>query len=875
MMNVHCMLYSCTFSLAFCERKGQWRASFTLLREFITMNIKTINNTAHRYWFFASISAIFITFSGSQVAVAKDYFNPASLDKRGGQSIADIESLDIFAQNGGQLPGRYTVDVYLNHDVVGTHSLDFVTGDDRKLRPVLTKQQWINWGVSPSASKVFSRLQNDDIITDIGELIPHATANFDFAQQKLLLNIPQVAIKASARGAVSPEFWEQGVPALLLDYNFSGSTTRASHRNEQTEFLSLRSGVNLGAWRARNYSVYTRNKAQRKWDSIHTYIERNIAVLKSQLTLGETTTSGDIFDSFQFTGMKLETDDNMLPYSLRGFAPVVRGIARGEAQVTVKQNDIVIYQTYVPAGPFEITDLYPSTASGNLDVVVKEIDGSEQTFVVPFSSVPIMQREGQLKYAASIGKYRTTARRVKEPRFLQSTFIYGLPWNITLYGGGLYAPDYQAAALGTGFNLEQYGAFSVDMTDAQTRFTQRFSQPKYHGQSYRFQYAKSLLNSGTTITLAGYRYSTEGYYDFAEANDSYAARTRFNKRSKLQVTLSQSLAEYGSVYLNGYQQDYWGRSGQEKTISSGYNTSWKGVSYGVSYTYSDMPNEKSADQRFAINVSIPLEHLLPNSRINTTMSTDNRGMTAMQLGLSGSALDNALNYQLQQGYGNRGQQNSGGASVSYKGRTGTVNSGISYSSDYRRMNYGFQGGFVAHPNGITLAQSLGDTVAIVNAPDADNVVIQNRTGVSTNSSGYAVVPYLTPYQRNRILLDVNSLGEQVELANNSATVIPTRGAVVYANFETHIGWRALVTLTMKGQPLPFGAVVTLAEPSSGENDVPSGIVGSQSEVYLSGLPEQGSLIAKWGNGVDQQCRATFVLPNDKQQPVMQVTATCH
>ncbi|WP_250552385.1 fimbria/pilus outer membrane usher protein, partial [Escherichia coli] len=55
------------------------------------------------------------------------------------------------------------------------------------------------------------------------------------------------------------------------------------------------------------------------------------------------------FDSVQMTGIKLETDTSMLPDSEQGFAPVVRGIANSDAQVVIKQNGYVIYQTWVSA----------------------------------------------------------------------------------------------------------------------------------------------------------------------------------------------------------------------------------------------------------------------------------------------------------------------------------------------------------------------------------------------------------------------------------------------------------------------------------------------------------------------------------------------
>ncbi|WP_348225910.1 fimbria/pilus outer membrane usher protein, partial [Salmonella enterica] len=74
----------------------------------------------------------------------------------------------------------------------------------------------------------------------------------------------------------------------------------------------------------------------------------------------------------------MSTDDDMLSDSMRGFGPVIRGVAKSSAQVTLEQNGYTIYKTNVPAGPFGINDLYPTGGSGDLCVTIKESDGSEQ-----------------------------------------------------------------------------------------------------------------------------------------------------------------------------------------------------------------------------------------------------------------------------------------------------------------------------------------------------------------------------------------------------------------------------------------------------------------------------------------------------------------
>jgi outer membrane usher protein len=101
-------------------------------------------------------------------------------------------------------------------------------------------------------------------------------------------------------------------------------------------------------------------------------------------------------------------------------------------------------------------------------VTIKEADGSERTFIQPFSAVPIMQREGRLKYALTAGKYRSGNSDSDEPEFGQITAIYGLPHAITIYGGTLYSEDYQSGAAGLGFGLGELGSVSADITAAHT-----------------------------------------------------------------------------------------------------------------------------------------------------------------------------------------------------------------------------------------------------------------------------------------------------------------------------------------------------------------------------------------------------------------------
>ncbi len=55
-------------------------------------------------------------------------------------------------------------------------------------------------------------------------------------------------------------------------------------------------------------------------------------------------------------------------------------------------------------GAFEISDLYSTSSSGDLLVEIKEADGSVNSYSVPFSSVPLLQRQGANQIRGDTGE---------------------------------------------------------------------------------------------------------------------------------------------------------------------------------------------------------------------------------------------------------------------------------------------------------------------------------------------------------------------------------------------------------------------------------------------------------------------------------------
>lgn len=823
-----------------------------------------------------------------RIANAEDYFDPNAIENHGGQT--DNIDLSSLERRGGQVPGQYRTQIYLNGNAVADRILNFRL-IEKGLVPDICREDLVTWGVRPWATSEFSHADSGKLMSPINDYLPDSRLSYDFAKRRLDISIPQEYVQHSAQGTVYPEEWDDGLPAAFLNYAYSGASSHSNYRNgsEQSNYLSLRSGMNLGVWRLRNTSSWSDADRTRHWNSISTYMQRDIKSMKAQLVAGDSYTPSGVFDSFAFRGAQIMSDDNMLPESQRGFAPVVRGIAQSNARVTVRQHGNIIYQAYVSPGPFAITDLYPTSSSGDLRVSVREADGSVRQFTQAFSSVPIMQREGNFKYSVTAGKYRAAAAahyNQHEPAFIQATGIYGLPHAATLYGGTVLSGDYTAGSIGLGKGLGSLGSASVDGTWAQAKLDNFYRR----GASFHFQYSKDFADSGTNFTLAGYRYSTSGYLDFSEANGYYDSlpqnthtdglteseqvqaqsnyalwRNQHNKRSRAQLNVNQTLSGYGSLYASAYQQKYWGIRGRENNLSIGYSVSVRAINYSLNYAWSKSPYYNQKDKVVSLTVQIPFDRFLPSSSLNLSASHAS-GASVTSAGISGTSLaDHNLSYNIQQSFDRKDTDNSGSAMVDYKASFGEYQAGYNYSRQTRQLNYGTSGGIIAHPYGLTLSQPLGETMALVRAEKASGIKVENNTGVYTDRRGYAVVPYVTPYHRNIVRLNTDTLAENTDIATDTRTVVPGQGALVLADFPTRNGQKIMLTLK-SSVPVPFGASATV---NHGSQTV-SGIVDDQQQVYLSGVPPRGTVMVNWQGG---QCEAPYDTGTDNQHLYL-ITATC-
>lgn len=595
------------------------------------------------------------------------------------------------------------------------------------------------------------------------------------------------------------------------------------------------------------------------------------------LTAGESYTPGNLLGSMAFTGIKLETDQRMWPQSRRGYAPEIRGTATTPSRVVVKQNGRTLYETSVSQGPFVLDDL-PNTAwDGDLQVLIIGADGKQSGFTVPFASVPLSLRPGVWRYGAVVGKTRDYG--VEDSYFSDFTLERGIANALTANGGLRIGADYQAALVG-GVLATRLGAFGMDVTASHAQV----NGDTLNGWRLQTNWSKSFSPTGTNVTLAGYRYSTEGYRDYGDVlGERLAARIgedwlsdTLRQRNQFTVTLNQTMGDYGNLWLSGSMMDYYGNRGRTTQLQAGYNTNIGRTSIGLAlsrqntrWRYGDDNGTDSQVQKeniATLTLSVPLSFGEREHTLSFSASQAKQSGASSQVALAG-ALDKeeTLNYALSSGWqqgqdGSRDRTDWSGTlqkSTAY----GSLSGSYAQAQQYRQWTAGMRGAVVAHRHGIVLGPWVGDTFALVEAPGATGARVSSGQGARINEQGYALVPSLTPYRYNTIALDGSEMDGHAELQESQRRVVPMAGAAVKLSFATLSGYPLLVTLKGNDAFAP-GDVV------KDDRGNVVGMTGQGNQLYARVAAQSGALQVN-------DCRLPYSIDDEQRQaPLIALTLAC-
>lgn len=800
--------------------------------------------------------------------------------------------LDIsrFEQPHAVLPGRYASNVLVNGEWRARVELRMAdTPDHQDIQPCFERDLLARLGIalakideaSPAAIAHRPIPASGEFCGPLGDYVPGASASFDGGDQTLSLSVPQLYVRRDARGYVDPAYWDAGINAGAIGYHAYLYRHRSRSSGAQLSgYLGINASANLGSWHLSHVSSFSWTEGRRRhYDTAANYLQHDLPGLASQVYVGDLHTSGRLFDSVSLRGAALMADDRMLPESLRGYAPSVRGVAETQARVVIRQRGYVLLDTSVAPGPFVFDDLYPTGFGGDLEVEILEADGRIKRINVPYAAVPQLLRAGQRRWELAAGKVRQPGRE-HTPMLAMATYQRALTDRFTAYGGLTLASGYRAALLGGALNTG-VGAFALDATQAQAKVR---GLPSAQGSSVRLAYSRNLPDLGTTVGLAAYRYSTRGYVDVSDlvhlrdaavrrgalADDVSSRRAR----SQLSTSINQPLGHRGGqLFVNAARRDYGPKRGRQIDFTLGYSNQWKSLGYALSAqrsreTVADpqrdvmddaYPGRRTAaasvrsrltrrDTRLFLSVTVPLGNSATAPNLSVLLERSSLAGRSGQLSLNGMAgAEQALSYNA--ALGRQGRQDTASVSGQYNSGHGNLRASYARGNGYAQAGIGISGGLVLHGGGQTWSPPLGETIGLVHVPGGRGARVNAGQRSLVDGNGYAVVPHLVPYQLNRVAIDPKGMSLDTELEVAAQQTAPRARSVVLLGYRTVGGQLTLIESALDdGDPLPFGAEVF------DEQGRAVGVTGQGGQVLVRGVSPSSMLTVRWGSEDGQSCR---------------------
>nr|WP_254225197.1 fimbria/pilus outer membrane usher protein [Burkholderia multivorans] len=784
-------------------------------------------------------------------------------------SIDGTTDVDLsqFSQADFTLPGEYMLEVQVNDLFYGLQPIEFVALDASGAgKPCLRAELVAQFGLKPSLAKDLPRFHGGRCV-DLAA-IEGVTVRYLKGDGRLRITIPQAALEFTDGTYLPPERWSDGIAGAMLDYRVIANTNRSfGSGGRQTNAVQAYGtiGANWGAWRVRGdyqaqSNVGNTVYADRTFRFSRLYAFRALPSIQSTVTFGDDYLSSDIFDTFALTGASIRSDDRMLPPSLRGYAPLISGVARTNATVTVSQQGRVLYVTRVSPGAFALQNINTSV-QGTLDVAVEEEDGSVQRFQVTTAAVPFLARTGQFRYKAAVGKPRRFGGAGITPFFGFGEAAYGLPFDVTVYGGFIAASGYTSIALGVGRDFGTFGAVSADVTHARARLW--WNGATRHGNSYRINYSKHFDGLDADVRFFGYRFSERDYTNFAQFSGDPTAYGLANSKQRYSATMSKRFGDT-SAYFSYDQTTYWERASEQRvgvTLTRAFSV---GALRNLNVSVSAFRTQSAGASGNQVSVTATLP--IGGRHTVTSNLTTGNGSTSVN---AGYLYDDPAGRTYQISAGTTDGRASANASLRQRtsayqltAQASTVANGYAAASlEVDGSLVATQYGIAAHANG-----NAGDTRLLVSTDGVRDVPLSG-TLTHTDSRGYAVLDGISPYNVYDAAVNVEKLPLEVQVSNPIQRMVLTDGAIGFVQFSAARGSNLYLTLTdAAGKPLPFGASVQDAA-----NGKELGIVGEGGAAYLTQVQPKSSLVVRAG---ERTLCTIDTLPNRLQLEGTPIPVAC-
>ncbi|MDQ8935077.1 fimbria/pilus outer membrane usher protein [Acinetobacter rudis] len=724
----------------------------------------------------------------------------------------DID-LSVFSISDYVAPGIYNVSLSVNNKELTDVTVKFEHLDASASAVLCVDRELLKQlDLKP---EVLKKLAVQDCLK-IKDINPDAYYDFNLQQLKLDVYIPLIAVEQRPNGYINPERFDYGVSSAFLSYN-----ANIHKSDEKTQnYLNLNGGLNLGGWyfRHNGYFESAKDGGLGHYRSSQNTLYRDIDQFRSRLSVGEFYSRNIFGESLALVGGQLSSDDNMLPWSMRNYSPVIQGVANTNALVKVFQNGQKIYEKSVPAGVFELTDL-SSSSNGELTVEIIENGGEKRVLRYPMQLNLNLLKKGLLQYNLAYGRYKI-ADEITNNNVLQGTINYGVNNNVTAGGAVTFSDIYKNYLASLSFN-SYIGGINTSVDYSRTKlFNQEKTGLRYQVK-YNYFWLENNINVNFNMSHQSRDYQTANSalsaanFDKLNSNEYYNFWSNNDLKNQYGLSVSKSFGNsgWGALQASIYRNEYWMDNHSYNQYTMNYSNRWGKVNYNLGISRSQDRLYDQKNNTYYASVSVPLDWRKRNIYINSGVQrseSDYSQNNNFNFSLSGTAGDdNNINY----GVGINRNEYAGDSNTAYNGNINYlhpfVNLGAMIQHDNHNDQYSFSasGGLVGHRYGITATNNLSDTYTIVHVDQGHSAGVNNAWGVRIDRFGNAIYSNNSPYSQNVIQVDPDQMPANMTLQSNQATVIPRQYSSTLVRFAANESSMYVLRIHSDYGQLPMGAEV--------------------------------------------------------------------
>lgn len=683
-------------------------------------------------------------------------------------------------------------------------------------RLLMLAEDWQHWRLKPApASAVFRYEEQDYYYLDE---LQGVTYRVNLTELSVAIQVDISWFQSSHLQVSQGEqiVTAQSASGAFLSYEIVSSYTQKS----QTDTNLFLDGVlfyPIGVFE-HQWLVPHLESQQRKITRLNTTFVKDDLNQITTLKVGDSITSNlGLGGGVRFAGLQWLSNFNLRPTMIKYNLPSLSAEALLPSTVDIFMNKAKSYSQQVPAGAFTLEDIPIVSGRGEARVVVKDLLGREQVFLLPYYADADVLKAGLQEYAVESGV-------VREDYGIESS-NYGTWFGVGSYRKGLTSNitgEFQAQIQEKQQTL-RYGALllSPKIGLVKTWFAQ--SWQKKDGIAYAF-------GAGFNPQYKLFDFSVDWQYQDPKFTQLGVKNTEQSFNESVRLFTGLSLRKYGALraqynYSKNYEQP------AAKYIQGGYSYSLgKYGSILASLGQTLQPKQKTTAQ---ISLSMPLFN---KQSLSISASKDNQQRVNLQKSLpAGDGFGYVVSAET-------GQMSQTQGAVSWQNAHGRYQVRLSEQNNEYNADINVSGAVAWLGGQGFWSRQINNSFAVAKVASYANVSIYNNNQLigKTNKQGVALIPRLEPYQKNTLRINPSDLPFDAEMTVQEQEVIPAYRSGIWINFPVRRSYAATMTILLdNGQPLPAGAEVYK------QDSTEAFPVGFRGELYITGLSAKNSLTAEW------------------------------